>query len=481
MPNPPPTAGSEVDLSRPNKLKRYKQIASVLGVKRFHEWQETWLAGASEENDDGTRRRHRCGLMLGRQGGKSEMIPTVAFEAACSGRHVGYTAQNRSRAAEKWRGWVERWMAVAPKQWRGKAAFSLGAQVWKLPEPGGSFRLLTPDGSSPRGPTLDEIICDESAWVPRAFLDAASGTLSTRPEWAIYEFCTAPDERKAICAGFAKSREDGLASLAPDAGPELDEWFWQEWSAQQMIAAGAHPCSDEVLERAIPTLDSVDPPGVARAFIRSEWEKYERRGTPEVFLREYLSVPTKPPEEARFDMDAWEKCAAAVEVPMGAVVSVDFSPGRDAAAIAAAYAHTSDDVIVEIIASMQGTGWVVPKLLKVRQEHPHSIGRIVLDDLVAGNLAAELMQRGFWVEKVGYREYGRYFAAFNDLVQRKGLRQRPHPALDAAVQSASVRKLGEGSAWDRRSDAESPICPLVAATLAVGAAQEMPAPDRLVM
>ena len=474
IPNPPPTAGTPVDLARPNKLDRYRSVASVLGVERFHDWQELWLAGASELKDDGTRRRRRCGLMLGRQGGKSEMIPTVAFESALSGRHVGYTAQERNRALEKWRDWCDRWMAHAPKKWRGRKRMEKGSEKWWLPGRG-SFRLLSPNEKSPRGPTLDEVICDESAWVKPEFLDAATGTLSTRPDWVVYEFCTAPDERKDICRGFIETRKTGLLSLAPDAPPEMDEVFWVEYAGDE----DTDPSDEREWERLIPTLDVDDPPGVQRSLIRSEYDKHSRRGTLEVFKREYLCIPSKPAAEIKFDFEAWAACAAEVETPMGAVIGVDVSPDRDHAAIAAAYASSPTSVVVEVLRAIGGCEWVPREMEKLRDKSPNWISRVVLDELPCGGIAAELRHRGFLVDQIDHRAYGRYYGAMVDLVRRKQLRQRPHPALDAAVQSAGVRKLGEGSAWNRRG--EDPICALVAATLAVGAAQEMPAPDRLVM
>ena len=474
IPNPPPTASTLVDPARPNLMGRYKSVAKVLGIDKFHDWQEHWLTGASELNDDGTRRRRRCGLMVGRQGGKSELIPTVAFEAALSGLHVGYTAQERSRAHEKWREWCERWMDYAPPKWRGTMRLEKGQEKWSLRKRG-SFRLLSPNGKSPRGPTLDAIVCDESAWVKPEFLDAAMGTLSTRPGWVVYEFCTAPDERKNICQGFMDTRDTGLKSLLPDAPPELDEVFWVEYAGDESTDLR----DEREWERLIPTLDVDDPPGVQRSLIRSEYNKHAKRGTLDVFGREYLCIPSKPAAEIQFDFEAWAACAAEVKTPMGAVIGVDVSPDREHAAIAAAYANSPTDVVVEVVRAIGGCEWVPRELDKLRDKHPNWINRVVLDEMPCGGIATELRHRGFFVEQIDHRAYGRYYGALVDLVRRKELRQRPHPALDAAVQSAGVRKLGEGSAWNRRGD--DPICALVAATLAVGAAQEMPAPNQLVM
>ena len=471
-----------MDFSAPNKMDRYRAVAKVLGIDKFHQWQELWLTGMSEMKPDGTPRRRRRSLMLGRQGGKSKVTPTVAIEHVLSGEHVVYTAQDRGKAEDNWREWIDTWRANCPAKYRGVKTLAQGRQSWKIPGLG-SFRFLTPDRESPRGLTLDVVMVDESAWVTPGFLDTATGTLSTRPNWVIYELCTAGDANRPICSGFQATREAGLLSLTSDAEEWMDEIFHMEWAAGE----DDDPKDERVWERVIPTLDCLDPTGVQRSLIRSEYKKYERRGTPSVFEREYISKWTMPPKEHRFDIEAWSACAADVEVPLGSVVSVDIDPTRENAAICAAYAHTVDDVVVEVVRARQGSEWVAKALDELRAKHPNRFSRVVVDPMATGGLEAELKMRGFWTETISHQQYARYWGAFVDLVKRRdengqpGLRQRPHPALDAAVQAASVRKLGEGSAWNKRADANAPICALVAATLAVGAAQEAPQPERLVM
>ena len=463
-------------------MRNYRAIGKMLGVDKWHGWQELWLTGMSEMKPDGTPRRRRRNLMLGRQGGKSKISPTVAIEHVLSGQHVVYTAQERGKAEDNWREWIETWRANCPPQFRGEKTYAQGRQIWKIPGLG-SFRFLTPDRESPRGLTLDVVMVDESAWVMPGFLDTATGTLSTSPNWVIYELCTAGDANRSICAGFQATREAGLLSLTPDAEPWMDEIFWMEYAAGE----DDDPKDEKVWERVIPTLDSTDPRGVQRSLIRSEYQKHEKRGTLQVFAREYLCQWTMPPKEQRFDIDMWTKCAAEVSVPNGATVAIDISPDREHAAIVAAYARSDHDVVVEVLRAMSGSEWVARELTKLNAKNPGRIARVVVDDLVCGSLKTELSNRGFWVEGIGYRQYARWHAAFTDLVKRRddtgtpALRQRPHPALDAAVQAAGIRKLGEGQAWNRRTESESPICALVAATLAVGAAQEMPQAERLVL
>ena len=176
----------------------------------MHDSQKYVLATATEMNEDGTPRYRRKGELVSRQGGKSKKTPWIAWEAALSGLHVAYTAQERAKASERWRDWAETWMNNAQPRWKGRVVYRAGSEIWTLPGRG-SVRILTPKAKATRGPTLDVLIVDESAWVPAEYLDAATGTLVTRPMWQIWRY----------------ARRVRIMSRSAPASPRRGRWGWR--------------------------------------------------------------------------------------------------------------------------------------------------------------------------------------------------------------------------------------------------------------
>ena len=268
----------------------------------------------------------------------------------------------------------------------------------------------------------------------------------------------------------------GLASLKPDAPESLTDVFWAEW----VLADDADDSDEANWRKVMPTLGMTDPPGAQLSLIRSEYQKAKRRGNMDVFRREYLGIWTRTPKEHRFDNDAWEACAADVRVTVGGTVAIDVAPDQSSAAIAIASAVSPTDVIAELLAEGPGSAWVVDKLKAIKKANPARIKRIVLDEkgrrFVCGRSEVQRFQRR------GDRDVQarRLLGPVPSVGDRPwGWRCQPDDVLDAAVGSAGVRRLGEGSAWMRRGDA--PIPGLVAITLASGAAAEDWAPLSLVM
>jgi hypothetical protein len=85
----------------------------------------------------------------------------------------------------------------------------------------------------------------------------------------------------------------------------------------------------------------------------------------------------------------------------------------------------------------------------------------------AGSLLPELEKRGVRVRSVTGTEYGQSCGLFVDVVNQKRLRHLGSQELLNAIRGSRTRQLGDAWAWSRKSSATD-ICPLVAATLALG-------------
>ena len=444
-------------------MGRYRMVAEILRIEKFHVWQEEYLAGISERRRDGSRKYRRTVLLIGRQGGKSHAIPTVAFADALDGKKVGITQQERSKITERWQDWMTVWESNAPPEVRGEVTRGAGKEVWRLPN-GGEIRPLTPNGTHVRGFDLDTLIVDESAYVPKAFYAAASFTLATKPDAVVHYMCTAGDRRDPKSVEFDNAVSDAKAGA--------DGYYLMEYAGK----ADTDPSDRKQWPKLIPTLGCSDPQGVTWQFVEDEHEKHRRAGTLDVFAREMLGVWTEIPVALSLDGETWRLLGdATAKVGNGATLAVDCGRNRTKAAICSAKADKNGCVTSSVVEYRDGADWVVPFLKKMRAKYRGRIERIVIDTgSPASSYIADLRLEGFKVEGIGTGEMIAYYGKFMDLVAagRERFRHRPNEDLQAAVEAGQVRAIRDGYGWDRRLDDAG--CLLTAETIAVGRAAAKP-------
>jgi hypothetical protein len=205
---------------------------------------------------------------------------------------------------------------------------------------------------------------------------------------------------------------------------------------------------------------------VAEEFVAAELETL----TPAGFARERLGV--WPPDLTAgyqvISASAWADARDAASQLTGApAFAVDVSPDRMRASIAVAGRREDDLRHVEVVQSDAGTGWVVSRLLELRQRWKPCA--IVIDPGgPAGSLIADAEAAGIEVVTTSSRDVTQAFGMFFDAVcgadeAARVLRHLGQPELDAAVAGASRRPVGDGHAWNRR-DTAIDLTPLVAAT-----------------
>lgn len=170
---------------------------------------------------------------------------------------------------------------------------------------------------------------------------------------------------------------------------------------------------------------------------------------------------------------AWLACRRPDATPEGALhFALDVNPERSAAAIVVA--SDGSPMPVEVVGLDTGLGWVVDRLLELRDKH--GTASITLDGAgPAGTLVPELERAGLPIRVLGFAEMSRACSAFFDRVVDGGLGVRPNARLDDAVAAARKRMRGDAFVWARR-DTTADISPLVAASLAVWAARGDPGP-----
>jgi hypothetical protein len=174
------------------------------------------------------------------------------------------------------------------------------------------------------------------------------------------------------------------------------------------------------------------------------------------------------------------------------------TPERTHAAIAVVGARADGHLHGEIIDHRPGTAWVNARIVElVARWKPF---RVVVDPAgAAGSLIPELnhdLVPKYYQELTpmkardvahGYGLFHQHVSSDPDSypvdlppdapaqVPGRRLRVRPSPALTAAVRGVATRRIGDGTTWNRKSDAVD-ISPLVALTNALHAFVARPAP-----
>lgn len=183
------------------------------------------------------------------------------------------------------------------------------------------------------------------------------------------------------------------------------------------------------------------------------------------FRRAFLNQQTKA-EDRVIPGANWAAVCGDV-IPEGPLTfSIDVNPERSAGVIVAAAPGTA-----ELVDYRAGTGWIVGRAQELNERH--GAGGWALDaGGPAASLIPELERAGLEVRAMAPREMVAACGQFYDSVMEGKVRIRHHPKLDEAVAGAAKRTVGDAWAWTRKS-ASADISPLVAATAALWAAQNV--------
>lgn len=195
---------------------------------------------------------------------------------------------------------------------------------------------------------------------------------------------------------------------------------------------------------------------------------------PRSFAVELLGVGDWPATDGSGDVlisaEEWADVLDVDSVLLDPVcIAYDISPERHSSVVAAGRSDKGQ-MMIEIVHSNAGTGWLVDRLIDLYQTH--EIAEVVCDGFgPAAAIANRVDEAGIKVKRLDSGDYGKACGLFVDTVGEKTLRHLGQQELDTAIRGAKARPLVDRWAWSRTKSTVN-ISPLVAATLALWSAIE---------
>jgi hypothetical protein len=406
------------------------------------------------EGDDGRWSAFECGLVVPRQNGKGAILEAIELaglflfgeQLILHSAHEFKTAQEAFRRVLSL---VENTDHLRKRVARVRT--SHGEEGIELTT-GARLRFVARSTASGRGFSAQRVVLDEAMQLGTETMGALLPTLAAQNNPQVVYAASAPLSTSVqLHAVRNRALAGGDESLA-----------YLEWSV-----------TDDA-EVDDPAQWAVANPSLGIR-IGADYVERERAALPEeIFKRERLGIPDAPvvvTDERIVEPDVW----AALKEERSRVdgrmsFAVDITPDRRMAAIAVA-GHRDDGLVhVEVVDHRPGTSWVGDRLIDLAERW----GRqpVTIDPgSPAGSLVVTVRERGIEVREVSARQVVQATGQFYDLVMSGGLRHIGQAPLTAALDGATRRPLGESWTWNRRAQSVD-ICPLMAATLALGALLE---------
>lgn len=404
-------------------------------------------------------------IICPRQNGKTVVLQVVAladlflFDA----RLVTWTAHLFPTAQEAFRD-LEAIISGSPQLSRRVKSVSRanGEEGFELE---GDRRLQFAARSKTRGRGLtgDRVILDEAFAIGAAELGSLYPTLSARPN---------PSVVYASSAGMVGSHVlRGLRDRGRAGGD--DSLVWVEWCAEKRECATPYCVHRPDAEGCV--LDDQELWQQANFAmgrrITARYLEAERKTLPaEELFRERFGWWDEPASGVSgITVEQWSACAdrdATITEPC--VLAIDVTPSHTAASI------VTCGGALHVVAHASGTGWVVDRLARLCDDH--DVSAVGVDPTgPAAALLPDLEKAGFTVRNqhnpsgrlvlLDGRESVQACEEFLAAVLGGTLVHRDEHVLNAAVQGAGRRQVGDSWKWSRR-DSTVDISPLVAATVA---------------
>lgn len=312
---------------------------------------------------------------------------------------------------------------------------------------GARLKFVARTRGSGRGFSGDCVVLDEAYALTDAAMDALMPTLSARPNSQIWYTSSAPLEDSEVLRRLCVRGRAG----------EDERLFYAEWcaaddadSSDRRAWADANPglgirLSEEFTERELVAL------------------------SPEGFRRERLGIWST--DESTALLPNWrnladEKSTIPADAPL--MFAIDVSPSRGKSSIAVVGERADERRHIEIVENKPETYWLLDRMRGLRDKWG-AIAVVIDDRSAAGSLIPALeAEDGITVHVPTSKDVavaaGRFFDACSESLA--SLRHMNDPTLNAAVDAATTRPLGDSWTWNRRQPG-SDITPLVAATLAL--------------
>lgn len=477
------------DLSRPSYGDAIAKVAAALG-KPLQPWQRQIADVATELLPDGTWAYRKVVIHVQRQGGKTTLILPVSLHRTLirALAKTWFTAQRRQDARDTWLDCAEL-VKAGPLDGLIRVRRSNGSEALTTPT-GSTFRVFAPNEDGLHG-KANELVTVDEGWS----FDGAEGAAlqqAINPTFAttggqLWLPSTAGTSASTWYRGHV---EQGRAAV--EAGANTGVAYF-EWSLDDVAAArctelltdlhrrpGGARAAVEVDPSAAAMLDEVLALVLAAhpgAFVRADVIRDDALGMPPgEFLRAYGNVWTRTSDRVIPEhvwRDARDRTLTPPEGDL--VLAFDVAVDRSSAAIAGAWRDAAGVPAIDVLDARAGAGWVAQRV-----EELAARWRVEVVGVDAAGPALdvvdELERRGrVKVARYGGRDYVAACAGLLAAAHAGLLKHRGNPDLDAAVEAAARRDLGDGWAWSRRRSAAS-IAPLVAATVALWAYDHRPEP-----
>ena len=462
---------------------------NVLGIK-LHPWQKWLFIHALEiiDKPDGSwiLRFRTVVILIGRQNGKTTMGAILSLFFLYwlrSGLVIG-TAQDLEQAEDTWSMCVE--MAEADEELSQEIAHvwrTNGAKRLQLTG-GRDYRVRASTRKAGRGKSADLVLLDELREHQNFEAYAAlSKTGIARESALLWCMSNAGDGTSVVLRHLRMQAHrllgdpDGIVGATGDAqavAPEmLDDTALGifEWSA----SPGLPITSTEAWRQANPSLGYTITERAIRSACTDDPEDVFKTEC----LCQWVTAAVTPP----FPVGAWEQgtdeqSEIALDSPLW--FGVDISDDRNRSSIAVCGLRADRTYHVELIEYRVGVGWLqswfadrAPKYhgMKVALQVKGS-PVAAMADIIGSVDGVEIVPcQGADVAGWCGRLWDAVAACDKDSNSDSvPIYHRPQPALDLAANIAATRPLGDGAwAWDRKKSLED-ISPLVACTMAYGAA-----------
>ena len=476
----------------PDTTLGYEVIAfaeSVLGMK-LHPWQKWLFIHALEiiDLDDGSwvLRFRTVVVLVGRQNGKTTMGAVLSLfflYALRSGLIIG-TAQDLEQAEDTWAMCVD--IAEADEELSEQIAHiwrTNGAKRLQLTG-GRDYRVKASTRKAGRGKSADLVLLDELREHQNFESYAAlSKTGIAKKSALLWCISNAGDGTSVVLrhlrmkAHAALGDPDGIVAATGDAQSVPDEMLEDsaigifEWSANPNLPI----TSTEAWRQANPSLGYTITERAIRASCADDPEDVFKTEC----LCQWVTAAVTPP----FPIGAWEKgidndSQIAPDSPLW--WGVDISDDRNRSSIAVCGLTHERKHHVELVEYRPGVGWLQGWFAeRAPRYHGMKVALQVkgapvaaMADIIGAVDGVEIVPC-YGADVAGW--CGRLWdavAACDDESESDSVPiiHRSQPALDLAANIAATRPLGDGAwAWDRKKSLED-ISPLVAVTMAHGAA-----------
>ncbi len=432
-------------------------------------WQERVIVGMLGVREDGKWASTEDGLDVARQNGKGVILQAIelfclfelGFKVVVHTAHEFATAQQHfMRIEDVIRNCPDLHSRVKDRggymHANGKDSINLktGEQL--------IFKARTKDGG--RGYSGWILVWDEAMDIPDEVVGAQMPMLRACPSplgpKIVFAGSAVDQEVHQYGVNFARIRERGIA--------EAPRTSWHEWSAPF-----DHPSqmTEDLLTN--PAYWPAANPSMADGLVSEEYMADEIARMPSRTAAVELACVGDWPrtdgfEETVIALEAWdglEDQRSKLQEPW--CLAFDVSPERRTS-IAIAGRNQDDVFHVEVQECRPGTGWAVDRIVEIVEKGQPEI---VVCDAVgpASSLLIALSDAGVKVETVNATGHGQACGRLVDMVNDKTLAHLGSSELRDAIRGSKVRQLGDAWAWSRKSSSVD-ISPLVAATLALGAA-----------